>query len=106
MLTMELVWEVFASPYFWIILMLYAALKSFFSKPLPMEHFPGEKVTEITSIEQWYEVSASVDTSDKKDGRLIVLDAFATWCPPCVKASPIFGRISAEYAEESIRWCP
>ena len=32
-----------------------------------------------------------------KKGDLLICDFFATWCPPCKTAAPIFGKLSEEW---------
>lgn len=35
-------------------------------------------------------------------GRRVILDFWATWCPPCVKEIPHFTRLHEEYGEEAL----
>jgi thioredoxin 1 len=57
------------------------------------EEFPGNKVTSITSVDVWNNILQ--DPLNK--GKLILIDFYAVWCPPCRRASPIYGRMSIEF---------
>lgn len=38
------------------------------------------------------------------DGKLIVLNFWATWCPPCVEEMPLFQALQDEYAERGVQF--
>ncbi|ABI55382.1 TlpA family protein disulfide reductase [Alkalilimnicola ehrlichii MLHE-1] len=38
------------------------------------------------------------------DGRLIVLNFWATWCPPCVEEMPLFQRLQDEYGDRGLQF--
>ena len=48
-------------------------------------------VIKIISEEEWKEQMEAA--GDKP----VMVDFFATWCPPCVKATPIFEEFAKEY---------
>ena len=35
-------------------------------------------------------------------GKVVVLDFWATWCPPCVKGLPVVSRVTASYADQGV----
>lgn len=35
-------------------------------------------------------------------GQVVVLDFWATWCPPCVESLPTLGRVSREFADRGL----
>lgn len=53
----------------------------------------GGKVTTIHSLEEW---DALLSDAAAK-GKVVVVDAYATWCPPCKAAAPVYARMSEEY---------
>lgn len=42
-----------------------------------------------------------VNLSDYK-GKVVILDFWATWCPPCVKEIPHFNELAREYKDEGL----
>jgi thioredoxin 1 len=38
-------------------------------------------------------------TAAKQNDQLIVVDFYATWCPPCRRANPILGKMSIDYSD-------
>lgn len=38
----------------------------------------------------------------KKDGKVHVVNFWATWCAPCVKEIPYFEKVNAEYSKEEV----
>ena len=47
----------------------------------------------MSRIEEWN----TPPFASTKEGQLVVVDFFATWCPPCKKAAPLFARMSIAY---------
>lgn len=41
---------------------------------------------------------------DEWDGRIIVLNFWATWCSPCRKEIPLFSRLQNEYRDNGVRF--
>jgi peroxiredoxin len=38
------------------------------------------------------------------DGKVLVLNFWATWCPPCVREMPNFAEMQAQYAERGLQF--
>lgn len=57
------------------------------------EEYPDNKVVSVSSIEVWN----SIITDPVNKGKLMVIDFYATWCPPCRAASPVYGKMSIDY---------
>lgn len=50
----------------------------------------GSKVISVISLDQYKKI-----IDDNADvGRLLVVDHYATWCPPCKASAPIFALLS------------
>jgi thioredoxin 1 len=61
-----------------------------------MENIKGSLVKKIDSQAAFEEAALNAD------GKLILVDYYATWCGPCVKAAPIFAEMSKEYEGKPI----
>lgn len=53
----------------------------------------GGNVTHVHSLDQWNQLLAS----SLSQGKLVLLDCYATWCPPCRAAAPAFAKLSLRY---------
>lgn len=53
----------------------------------------GGKITSVHSVAEWDALLAS--SQDK----VVVVDAYATWCPPCKAAAPVYARLSESFTE-------
>ncbi|SEP10767.1 TlpA family protein disulfide reductase [Aquisalimonas asiatica] len=69
-----------------------AAWQTWFQPELrPGFSLPDLQDDEQRSISEW-------------DGDLIVLNFWATWCPPCVKEIPVFTALQDEYGEQGVQF--
>ena len=41
---------------------------------------------------------------DEWQGKLVVLNFWATWCPPCLKEMPAFVRLQQRYGEQGVQF--
>lgn len=79
--------------YLVVIVGILALIKLSMSSGGKFEEYPGNKVSAVTSVEMWNNILK--DPSNKN--KLILIDFYAIWCPPCRRASPIYGKMSTEY---------
>ncbi len=42
-------------------------------------------------------------SSDELKGKVVVLDFFATWCPPCLQEIPALSALSKKYKNKNVR---
>jgi thiol-disulfide isomerase/thioredoxin len=42
--------------------------------------------------------------SDEWQGKILIINFWATWCPPCLKEIPAFVKLQQEYAEQEIQF--
>ena len=54
---------------------------------------PGSRVIKIESQDDW---NAMVISAKAKD-EIVIVDFWATWCPPCVRSVPRYGQMSKDY---------
>eukprot|EP00658_Telonema_sp_P-2_P085136 TRINITY_DN963_c0_g1_i1.p1 TRINITY_DN963_c0_g1~~TRINITY_DN963_c0_g1_i1.p1 ORF type:complete len:168 (+),score=56.48 TRINITY_DN963_c0_g1_i1:234-737(+) len=59
---------------------------------------PGAKVVSIESLEHWN----TIQQEAQQAGKIVLVDFYATWCPPCRTAAPVFGAMSMEYDEKKV----
>ena len=53
----------------------------------------GGRIKTVKSVEEWDALLAA------NESKVVVVDAYATWCPPCKAAAPVFARMSEEFSE-------
>ena len=56
----------------------------------PFPEYEGAKITNIASKAQYEQLIAK--------NKLVVIDFYATWCPPCRACTPAFGAMSMKLA--------
>ena len=61
------------------------------SQPFPEN--VGGRVTKLKTVADFEALVAAAAAR----GQLVVVDAYATWCPPCRVAAPAFARMSEKY---------
>ena len=52
------------------------------------------KIIELTSTEK------GLDFKDYKGEKAILVDVFATWCPPCIEAIPVLKELREKYKDD------
>lgn len=65
--------------------------------PLPLG--PGQASPEVNAT---YVNGGDFRLSEYR-GQIVLLDFWATWCPPCVAAMPELNRLGEKYASEQVR---
>ena len=65
------------------------------TKPIP--EIVGNKVRSIHSMEELRDVCNSSNT-------LSIIDFYATWCPPCRIAAPVYAKMSMESEYSNIQF--
>jgi len=54
----------------------------------------GGRITKVHNLQEWDALLA-----DEK--KVVIVDAYATWCGPCKTAAPVFARLSEQFTPES-----
>jgi thiol-disulfide isomerase/thioredoxin len=61
-------------------------------KNLVTQFVDGKNIPSLSIIDNMEQF-----TDFKEKNKVCIIDAFATWCPPCVKIAPIFKTMSGEF---------
>ena len=68
-------------------------IEKFVSKTFKLTTTDG-KIIELTSTEK------GLDFKDYKGEKAILVDVFATWCPPCIKGIPVLKELREKYKDD------
>ncbi|MGB1226700.1 MAG: TlpA family protein disulfide reductase [Poseidonibacter sp.] len=68
-------------------------IKEFVSRTLKLTTTDG-KIIELTTTED------GIDFKDYKGEKAILVDVFATWCPPCIKGIPVLKELREKYKDD------
>ena len=71
----------------------------------PMPEIVGAKVRSISSMEELQDVCMNgVNNNTKASSNISIIDFYATWCPPCRMAAPVFAKMSMESEYSNIQF--
>ena len=70
------------------------------ARPAPIQLAVGDRRPEF-SLPDTKGVNRSVA---EWDGKLLIINFWATWCPPCLEEIPAFVRLQAEYGEQGVQF--
>ncbi|CAD7941772.1 unnamed protein product [Amoebophrya sp. A120] len=86
----------FMSEYKWYLLILgwivVSQVMSRITNRGPFPVYENHKITSIESVGQW--------SAFLKENNQVVVDFYATWCPPCRMCAVPYGKLSEEYDEK------
>uniref|UniRef100_A0A7S2RB92 Thioredoxin domain-containing protein n=1 Tax=Rhizochromulina marina TaxID=1034831 RepID=A0A7S2RB92_9STRA len=83
----EMLWE-WIQEHRWLAIVCLILLWNYYQKSKPMPP-TGGRVIAVHSEGEWKEALQLTD--------LVLVDFFATWCPPCRSAAPYVGKLSEKY---------
>mmetsp|Transcript_27955 Transcript_27955/g.85778 ORF Transcript_27955/g.85778 Transcript_27955/m.85778 type:complete len:178 (-) Transcript_27955:728-1261(-) len=75
------------------VVLVFVVIKAYQSLTAPPFPEAGGRVQAIESAQDW---EAALERAEENDG-LVVADFYATWCPPCRAAAPVFGQLSTNW---------
>jgi len=50
------------------------------------------------------DLQGQTHTSSEWDGKVVIVNFWATWCPPCIRELPTFIKLQERYAERGIQF--
>lgn len=68
-------------------------IKEFVSRTFKLTTTDG-KIIELTTTKE------GIDFKDYKSKKAILVDVFATWCPPCIKGIPVLKQLREKYKDD------
>mmetsp|Transcript_16086 Transcript_16086/g.26268 ORF Transcript_16086/g.26268 Transcript_16086/m.26268 type:complete len:155 (-) Transcript_16086:834-1298(-) len=80
-----------------VLVMLFVGFKYYQGK----QPFPVVEGSRVVTIESKSEFEKLVEKC-KKAGALLLVDYYATWCPPCRAASPVYQEMSKGYDDNQV----
>ncbi len=75
---------------------VYFIVRSQFPRPVPMEPLPS-----VDTVAGWHNVVVPIVDADLA-GKWVVIDCWATWCPPCRAEMPRLAEFAPELAERGV----
>lgn len=95
------------APLLWLVALVAAvALAQYLSRGAPREEgpLPFVKQVEPRLLPALKFVDADAKTTElsRFRGQIVLLNVWATWCPPCVKEMPSLDRLQAQLASEGL----
>ncbi|GBG28523.1 Thioredoxin [Hondaea fermentalgiana] len=80
-----------------LVLVAYVMMQLYMrSRPFPVVE--GSKVRSIASMADF----KALIQECKNTNAVLVVDYYATWCPPCRRAAPVYGEMSKIYKEDDV----
>lgn len=78
-------------------ILVFAVLFFIYNKWKASQPWPdvGGRITTVHSLAEWDALLASAGK------KVVIVDAYATWCPPCKTAAPVYAKLSEAFSESS-----
>ena len=69
---------------------------------LPRAAMDGLQIGALRPVFSLPDLDGQLHAIEEWDGKVVLLNFWATWCPPCVREVPEFVRLRADYADKGL----
>lgn len=57
----------------------------------------GGEVVQVKNLQEWQKLLSEAGAQ-----KLVIIDCYAEWCPPCKAAAPIYAKMSKDYSDSVV----
>lgn len=90
-------------PVYWLLFIVIAVFASTTSGYLSYNYFSQPKSTQLPTF-TLPDVNGQPQSMATWQGKIRIINFWATWCPPCIKEMPAFVKLQEKYATQGVQF--